>query len=290
LPTFPTTPTVPPAVATSAPVPPALEGRAHEIHARAASIDTEDYFQMLGVARDATADAIKAAYLELVKTWHPDRLPAGLASAREACSRVFARLTEAQHTLLDTELRGRYMRLLSEGGATPKDQEAIVHVVEAATSFQKAEFFLKRADYAQAESYASKALELDPNQADYHALSAWLDAVKPNVTESGLKAIIARLNKAIELNEKCEKAHYYRGMIYKRMGNKLAAVRDFQSAATLNPRNVDALREVRLHEMRTSKPPSRKTDPGVSSTPSQPPKAPSPEPAKGGLLGRFFKK
>jgi hypothetical protein len=75
------------------------------------------------------------------------------------------------------------------------------------------------------------------------------------------------------------------------MGNKLAAVRDFQSAASLNPRNVDALREVRLHEMRASKPPSRfKTDPGTSSTPSQPPKVASTEPAKGGLLGRLFKK
>lgn len=251
------TPLVTPPVAPS----PEHVVRRKAIEDRARAIDDEDYFRMLGVPRDATAEAIEASYVEQVRTWHPDRLPPALADLREACSRVFARLSEARRTLVDPELHERYMRLLSEGGATPKDQETIADVVEASTSFQKAEFYLKRNDLPQAEAHARRALSLDDQQADYHALCAWIDALK-SPEDRALGGVIARLTKAVEMNDKCERAYYYRGMAHKRAGNLTQAVRDFQQAAELNPRNLDAVREVRLHEMRATKPASRRTDPG----------------------------
>src|SRR5262249_36763577 len=47
----------------------ALERKFHEIESGA------DYFVVLGVSRKATADEVKAAFLELAKVFHPDRLP-----------------------------------------------------------------------------------------------------------------------------------------------------------------------------------------------------------------------
>ena len=125
--------------------------RRQEIVDRAGVIDRQNYFEMLGVSRDAMSEQVQQAFLSLAKKWHPDRVPPVLAEVKDQCARVFAHMSEAHQTLLDVEKRARYMTLLREGGATPESQAEIVRVVEAATNFQKAEICLKRNDVAQAE-------------------------------------------------------------------------------------------------------------------------------------------
>jgi hypothetical protein len=84
-------------------------------------------------------------------------------------------------------------------------------------------------------------------------------------------------------------------MLYKRIGKNDAALKDFKLVTEVNPRNIDAARELRLHHMRgggggtssRSTPPSRtSTRPGQGSGP--PPK--DQDAAKPGLLNRLFKK
>jgi tetratricopeptide (TPR) repeat protein len=280
--------TPPPVAAVDAAMVAQIARRA-EIVARARAIDTEDYFTMLALPRDATNQQIQTAFFALAKTWHPDRLPSTLADVKDECSRVFARMSEAHQTLSDNDRRARYMRLLTEGGATPKDQETIAAVVEASTCFQKAEIFMKRGDVVQAELLCRKATKLDPDQADYHALLAWLEAMKPeNQNPQETRTRIDRLGEAIARNLRCERAFFYRGQLYKRLNDEGSAVADFRQAAELNPRNVDAQREVRLYTMRAS---SGATKPKTSPEASAPAPGAKPDKAKsGGFLNRLFKK
>jgi tetratricopeptide (TPR) repeat protein len=240
---------------------------------------------------------VEAAFLELARKWHPDRLPPELAPVRDACSRVFARMSEARSTLADAEKRARYMGLLADGSGSPESQDAVAKVIEAATDFQKAEVCFKRNDLAQAETWCRKAVAADPTQAGYHALLAWLIAVKPESQSPEKTAeCIKMLDRAIKLNEKSEHARYWRGMLYKRLGRNDAALKDFRLVVEVNPRNIDAAREVRLHQMRggnasqtrSSSPPRPRASvrPGGSSVPP----AKEREPAKPGLLNRIFKK
>jgi tetratricopeptide (TPR) repeat protein len=260
---------------------PALAARWNEIADRAATIDRADYFGMLDIARDATTEEVEAAYFAVAKVWHPDRLPPELAPVRDACSRVFSRMSEARATLADDKQRARYMKLLADGSGSPEAQETVARVVDASTAFQKAEVCFKRHDLAQSEEFCRRAVELDDSQPDYQALLAWLLALKPeNQGADATITSIRMLDAAIKLNDRCEKGYYYRGMLYKRLGRTELATRDFKQAAELNPRNIDAVREVRLHTMRGGSP-ERERD---SSPP--PPKASD----KGGLFGRLFKK
>ncbi len=259
----------------SVPPPPSVRptsaDREREILERSESIDREDYFAMLGLPQDATPEEVRAAYFGLAKSWHPDRLPVELAHIRDACARVFSRMSEAHATLADAERRTEYMRLLRDGGATPESQAVILRVIEAATTFQKAEICMKGNDLAQAEELCRRANELDPNQGDYLALGAWLEAQKPeNETGRATLECIARLDRALAINERCERGYFYRGMLHKRLGDMQLAVRDFRKTAELNPRNIDAIREVRLYGMR--RPPQTSTK------------------SSGGLFDRLFKK
>ena len=283
--------TTPPApkVTTPPPAPPAgmsaeLTERWQEITARSATIDRADYFMMLELARDATREQVESAFFTLAKRWHPDRLPPELAPVREACSRVFGRMSEARSTLADDEQRTRYMRLLAEGSGSPEMQESVAKVLEASRDFQKAEIRFKRNDVAGAETLCRQAVEADPTQPDYHAMLAWLIALKPE-SQSGDKTMecIKMLDRAVALSDRCERAFFNRAMLYKRLGKLDLAAKDFRRVVDLNPRNIDAAREVRLHQMRGGRasvpPPAHKSPAGKTE-----------EPAKGGLFGRLFKK
>jgi tetratricopeptide (TPR) repeat protein len=252
---------------------------------RAEQITSQDYFQMLGLERDASVEAVQKAFFGLAKVWHPDRLPPALADVKDACSKVFTHLTEAHATLTDPAKRKDYMQLLKEGGATPEDQAKIQAILEAATEFQKAEFLLKRnMNDPQAYEIVKRCATLDSEQSDYVATLAWLDAQKPEwqSREKTLEKIVI-LDRCIQKNENCERAYFYRGMLYKRIDEGNKALKDFKKAAELNPRNLDAMREVRLHNMRggVSKPP-----PGMAGRTSKPPQAET----LGGLFGKLFKK
>lgn len=67
----------------------------------------QDYYEALGVARDAAPEAIKSAYRKLALKWHPDRHP---EDKRAEAEQRFKRISEAYEVLSDPEKRKRYDR------------------------------------------------------------------------------------------------------------------------------------------------------------------------------------
>jgi tetratricopeptide (TPR) repeat protein len=269
---------------------PELSERWRAIVDRARTIERADYFAMLDLARDSTPEQARSSFLALAMKWHPDRLPPELFPVREACSRVFGRLSEAHATLTDPEKRAGYMRLLADGSGSPEMQETIAKVVAATEDFKKAEAFFRRNDFLRAEDLCRRALAGDATQADYHAMLAWLVSLKPeNQSPEKVMRSIRMLDKAIAMSEQCERAFFWRGMLYKRLGRPEAAYRDFHEAVELNPDNIDAVREMRLHNMRSGTR-SRPSVPAVQTRSSPARSQSAKQEEKPSLLSRFFKK
>ncbi len=65
----------------------------------------KDYYAILGVARDADADAIKTAYRRLARKFHPD------VSKEKNAEEKFKEMAEAYETLKDPEKRAAYDQL-----------------------------------------------------------------------------------------------------------------------------------------------------------------------------------
>lgn len=67
-----------------------------------------DYYELLGIKKEATEQEIKSAYRQMAKKYHPD------INKTEEASKIIISLNEAKETLLDKEKREEYNILLEE--------------------------------------------------------------------------------------------------------------------------------------------------------------------------------
>jgi curved DNA-binding protein CbpA len=261
------------------------EKRRAEIEAKLAAAPNEDHFQLLGLPREATTTDVKNAYFAMAKSFHPDKLPKELADLRPRVQQLFALINSAFEELSDEGRRAEYLTAISgpitrRGKPSMDEQELVARALDAAAAFQRAEV-LQKTDLAGAEVYARRAVDADPGEPSYMTLLAWIQAqqrpIPPTLDEGKTSPIyddlIAQLDAVIKKEPSYERAIFYRAVLLKRSGRTEMAMKDFTRAAALNPKNIDAAREVRLYEM-------RKGNKGS---------APGGDPG-GGLFGKFFKR
>jgi tetratricopeptide (TPR) repeat protein len=117
----------------------------------------------------------------------------------------------------------------------------------ASAAFRKAEALLAHGHLAKAEVEARRALEHEPSQAEYVALCAWIDVLKPSADTS---RITLELKRALKLAENNVKVHWYRGLVLQHLGRHEYAFREFRTVLDLDPRHLDAARQIRVYEMR----------------------------------------
>lgn len=122
----------------------------------------------------------------------------------------------------------------------------------AGAAFADAFVAFRRGDLPRADELIHDALREKPDDPEVQSLAIWIEAHKPeNNTPEKTQALISKLNRILVMNSESVTAHYYRGELNKRAGNTAAALRDFQHVVELNPNHVEAIREIRLHNMRS---------------------------------------
>jgi curved DNA-binding protein CbpA len=227
---------------------PELAERRNQIIERAATIVDEDYFSVLGIPRSSPPEAAQQAFMTLAKAWHPDRLAPQLFDVRDLASKVFARMSEARAVLNDPNARAEYaLSLRQVARSTPSAALG----VNAPLEFQKADHQFRRKSYAEALQHCQRAHEADPSNADYLALLTWIRIEKDGPANANAARHLEALDRAVKLNDRCERAHFYRGTLLKRLGKPDKAYLDFKDVTEINPNNIDAAREVLFYKKRS---------------------------------------
>jgi tetratricopeptide (TPR) repeat protein len=217
-----------------------------EIALRASKIGNASFYEILGVPPNATLEDIEGAYLRLSATWRADRLPKELDDVRDLCAQVQAQIDLAHKTLADPASRSRYD--VTGGKARPSAP------VDAAKVYREAEAALENGQLKLAEELCKRAYELAPDVGRYAAMLVWIDAQRSvDAPPEHNKPLILKLDRIIGDDPHCEEALFYRATLLKRVGSDEAAVRDFARVVALNPKHIDAAREVRLAEIRKKK-------------------------------------
>jgi curved DNA-binding protein CbpA len=265
----------------SAPAP-SSDPKAREAELLFASMDEQTYYEMLGVAKTASMDEIRASFMKMAAKWHPDRAPT--PAAKEAYQRVFAMVNEAHQTLSDETARDRYNRIVQDGGGTPAAQRKVLAMLEASSLAQKADIHYRRREFVEAEKLARQAAEM---HRDDPAVVTVLGAVLLEKTDAAsLEEAIAALSEAVALAPKNDRAQVLIANAWKRKGDNAKALEHFRLAVEANPKNIDAAREVRLADMRAKNAPAQSAKKNESAEA----KPAADKSMAGGLFSKLFKR
>lgn len=208
-----------------------------------------DYFEALGINRQCNGQEIRRAYYRLAKDFHPDRfMGQGLSQEIEQkVNEIFQFLTHAYSVLSDKEACASYFDELVNG---PKQSVNVNQVIEAETAYQRGRTLLNVRRYQESVAYLKKAVELGPNEPEYLTRYAWaIYKSAPNQLDSQQQAL-ELLVASRELNPRMEHTYLYLGYVYRALKKDRQSEKSFELAVQVNPRCIEALRELRLVNQR----------------------------------------
>jgi tetratricopeptide (TPR) repeat protein len=201
---------------------------------------------------------------------------------REYVQIIFSYLSEASAALSDEQQRIKYVQTVREGGGTPATDRLMQAILDTAMEYERVLVLSRKHEYDEALEVMRKILSMVKDEPDYHAMNAWLMMQKFPGSEAPLPKMLEAVNRALELHARHERANMLKAQILRRMGKQNEALKFFKIVADINPRNIEAVREVRVATMRTSTPPTKGGKKGKEKDKE--------ESGVGGLLGKIFKR
>lgn len=219
-----------------------------------------DHFALLGVARDASHDDVRAAYFGLARHLHPDRLSAsGIVDDKGDAHRVFAKINEAFAVLSAPDKRAEYESVLRAGGlgamkAQADEAEAKVRAAMSGEEhYRRGESALRRQQFDEAFAQFKTAVELSPHEGDHHAMLGWVTYVAADDRSAALPVARAHLKRALERSESSPLGYLLLGRIARMENQDTEALAYLRRALEIAPRNTEAAAELRAVEARRAR-------------------------------------
>jgi hypothetical protein len=216
-----------------------------------------DHFRLLGVAENVSSDALRRAYFGLARQLHPDRLAAlGISDDGKHAQRLFAQINSGFAILSDQTRRAHYVDVLRRGGEAAvraeqaRAEELARRILEAEEAFRRGELALKRDQPNAAVTELELAIQLNPDEADYHALLAWSQFCAAPDKMAIASTTRSQLDKAIQRSPQAVAARFFLGRVERMLGRDQEALRYFREVLTAAPGHSDAAAELRVIEAR----------------------------------------
>jgi CheY-like chemotaxis protein len=220
------------------------------LNAMADRFSAQTYFEILGIDSNAEAPAVEAAYVKLAESSHPDRFADSTEAVRQVAEEVFAHISRAYETLRDPRSRAQYLLDVRRERRAAASEEKGQKALEAANQFQRGMALLNARSYEDALARFGQALELNPDEGDYHTHYGWTLHLCHPSSSSVIEEAIEHVRRGIKLASHADRAYLFMGRLLRAIGKPAAAERMFTRAVQIAPDCVEALRELRLINMR----------------------------------------
>jgi len=139
------------------------------LRTEAAAMESRNFFEIFGLETDADAGAIRNAYFELAKLYHPDRFNEEPIPIRREAQRIFARLSEASETLSNDASRKDYIDYKILGKQTPEQaaMEKARSIMDAESAYKAGVRLLAQGQLTSAHEHFTRAHHGYTEEDDY---------------------------------------------------------------------------------------------------------------------------
>ena len=216
---------------------------AASLHAALEKQKGADHFQVLGVKRDSPLAAVKAAYFQMARSYHPDAVPGDATSeVKKLCADMFARISEAWAVLGDEGRRAEYLEELKSGGAADVDVMRILH---AETLFQEATALVKARRYDDALAKLAEAIQLNADEPEFGIWRAWCEFLLSPDKKRQHAASAGAIEAALKKNSRCVPGYLFLGQMAKVVGDLNLAEKHLKRGLAIAPDGPDLARELK---------------------------------------------
>ncbi len=209
------------------------------------------YFDWFGISHESPAGALKKAYFQQARLYHPDALVDEPALYARIAETYFALLSEAYEVLSDDEARDKYIRKHIHG---EKDEdelalETVQNVLAAENSFKTGLRLMTNGKLSDALRQFKSAVDGYPDEAEYVAYYGFtLFRVHQGGDTSRAADGVDLVRRAVELKPAAAKPYHLLGKIFLQKGEHKEARAWLRKTLRIKPDNPDAIREYRRVE------------------------------------------
>lgn len=186
-----------------------------------------NYYDILGVGKNASAGEVRQAYLKLARERHPDRFPDPVQRAE--AQEFFKDLTAAFNTLSNDRERREYDQSLSRPKAAAPDEIA-------RQAFERGVQEFEARNFHEAVELLRTAVNHASGEARYHAALAKALARNPHWVREAMQV----LDQAIHLAPKVASYHADMAEMLLAQGLRIRARKAAEIALSLDPRDARA--------------------------------------------------
>ena len=204
-----------------------------------------DYFELLGLRRDAPPEAVRSAAVELIREYRVD-VSTSSVEVETVVQQIADLVGLAHDTLVEPGARARYEAELRAGGVKHEVGEAVGRMLEAESAFRRGEQLLASGDVPGAYSAFSEAVRLQPEEGEFLALLGWTTYARAPADAGAGRQALGLLGEAVERSPTLDRAHVYKGHVHKALGQTAEAQGEYEKAVECNPGCTEALRELSI--------------------------------------------
>lgn len=224
-----------------------------------------DSFAVLGIGQEATDPEVQAAYKALAKRHHPDTLASTASPEHQSLRReVFGRITEAFSQLRTAEARQRTAAALASGFKTEEEERAEVErILRAEADFKRGEALLRGRKYDDALAHFERAAQVATDDLELNVYLSYTRFMAAHRKRSGpqqaaqaaqaAQVALREVEAAIEAQPQLQSAQLFAAELCKAAGKPERAIQHFRALLELDPKNIEAMREVRLYNTRRNR-------------------------------------
>ena len=215
----------------------------------AQTVRAQNHYWALGVQPGDPPEMVDQAYESLARSFHPDRYRQRNEDDRRLAQEIFDRLAEAHRVLRDPSRRRSYAAKLEKRPAEPLSGP--IPAGAAREIYEVGMRHLRANRHHEAVEAFRQAARMVPDQADFRAALGWaLFREAPTDARAG-RAAQAELRRAIQLDPKSRRGHYYLGHFFAQTGQPDLAIAEFEKLLELDPGAAEVADELRrLRESR----------------------------------------